>query len=170
MMQPPGLFRPDSLEVFHLPSGREIRIPKTKPTFKKWVGDFAEDTYGSKPILDVQGEPLFAELAILRIYQKDGWEGVWVDTYRGKYRTSWGDDGVKLPPDKIRLLQEIYARAGSRAGCFDVFCWKDDSVVFAESKCKRKDRIRATQLRWLEAAIDSGVPLDSLLVVEWSFE
>jgi hypothetical protein len=26
----------------------------------------------------VGGEPLFAELALLRIFQKDGWEGVWV--------------------------------------------------------------------------------------------
>jgi len=23
------------------------------------------------------------ELAVLRIFQKDGWGGVWVDTYRG---------------------------------------------------------------------------------------
>jgi hypothetical protein len=37
----------------------------------------------------------------------------------------------------MQLLQEIYDRAGSRAGCFDVFCWKDDySLVFAESERK----------------------------------
>lgn len=167
---PRALFS-DSHECLHLPSGREVDVPKTRPTFKRWwVGEFAGDTYGNKPIVDVDGEALFAELAILRTYQKDGWEGVWVDTYRGKYRTSWVDDGVELPSHKKRLLQEVYARAGSRAGCFDVFCWNDDSVVFVESKRKRKDRIRATQLRWLEAAISSRVTLDSLLVVEWSFE
>jgi hypothetical protein len=169
MIRHPSSLSPNLLEVVCLPSGKEARITKTSAIFERWRGEFAGDTYGNKPVLNVDGEPLFAELAILSTYQKDDWEGVWVDTYRGKYRTFWGDGGVTLPPDKMRLLQEIYARAGSRAGCFDVFCWKGDSLVFAESKRKAKDRIRATQLRWLEAAISSGVPLDSLLIVEWSF-
>ena len=171
MITHPRVLFPDSQESVHLPSGREIEVPETRPTFKLWADEFTGDTYGNKLILNVDGEPLFAELAILRAYQKDGWEGVWVETYRGKYRAFWGDDGgVELPPDKMRLLQEIYARAGARTGCFDVFCWNGDSVVFAEFKRSGKDRIRSTQLRWIEAAVDSRLKPESLLIVEWSLE
>lgn len=91
-----------------------------------------------------------------------------MDTFRGKYRTSWGDDGVELPADKERLLRDIFDRAGSRVGCFDVLCWKGDSVISAESKRASKDKFRPTQVWWIEAAISTGLPSGSLLVVEWS--
>jgi hypothetical protein len=32
-----------------------------------------------------------------------------------------------------------------------------------------RDRIRASQLRWLEAAMGTGLSADSFLIVEWSF-
>ena len=40
-------------------------------------------------------------------------------------------------------------------------------MVFAESKRAGADSIRASQVRWVEAALSVGVPLESLLVVEW---
>jgi hypothetical protein len=80
------------------------------------------------------------------------------------------DSREMLSPDKGQLLHGIYEQAGARVGCFDVFCWKDDSVVFAESKRAGRDRIRPTQLRWIEAALDSGLEPESLLIVEWSLE
>lgn len=169
MRYPNGL-EPDSHEIMPLPSGGKIHIPKSRPTFKRWTGRFEGDTYGNKPILDVDGEPMFAELAILRIFQRDGWDGVWVDTFSRKYRTAWGEDGgVKLSGDRLRLLKTIHQRAGSASGCFDVFCWKGERVLFAESKRRSKDRIRETQLRWLEAALQARLEPSSFLVVEWSF-
>lgn len=76
MIDYPRELTPDSQEIMYLPSGMEIYIPKARPTFKRWTGQFTGDTYGNKPILDVDGEPMFAELAILRLFQKDGWDGV----------------------------------------------------------------------------------------------
>ncbi len=161
---------PDSHETLLLPSAGEVRVPKTGPIFKRWTGEFTGDAYGNKPILDVDGEPMFAELAILRHFQKDGWDGVWVDTFSRKYRTSWGEEGVvKLSGDGLRLLKTIHQRVGSASGCFDVFCWKGDHVLFAESKRRSKDRIRDTQRSWLEAALRVGLEPDSFLIVEWSF-
>jgi hypothetical protein len=159
---------PETVENLHLPPGLDVQIPKAAPVFRLWSGEFTGDTYGNKPLLDVDRVPMFAELAILRLFQKDGWNGVWVDTIGKKYRTSWGEEGVvRLSGDKLQLLKAINQRAGSASGCFDVFCWKDDSVVFAESKRKAKDEIRQTQLAWLEAAMQTGLDASAFLIVEW---
>ncbi len=164
----PEQLMPETEENLHLPSGIDVQIPKAAPVFRLWSGEFTGDTYRNKPLLDVDGTPMFAELAILRLFQKDGWEGVWVDTFRKKYRTAWGDEGVvKLSGDRLQLLKAIHQRAGSASGCFDVFCWKDDFVVFAESKRKSKDQIRSTQLAWLEAAMQTGLDASAFLIVEW---
>jgi hypothetical protein len=165
----PERLMPETVENLHLPSGLDVQIPKTAPVFRPWSGEFTGDTYGSKPLLDIDGTPMFAELAILRLFQKDEWNGVWVDTFRKRYRTSWGEEGVvRLSGDKLQLLKAIHQRAGSASGCFDVFCWKDDSVVFAESKCRSKDEIRQTQLAWLEAAMQTGLDASAFLIGEWS--
>ena len=82
-----------------------MQIPKVAPVFRLWSGEFTGDTYGNKPLFDVDGTPMVAELAILRLFLKDGWDGVWVDTFRKKYRTSWEDEGVvRLSGDRLQLL------------------------------------------------------------------
>jgi hypothetical protein len=165
----PRLLIPKTIENLSLPSGALMRIPKAEPVFRKWQSEFTGNTYGNKPLLNVEGEAMFAELVILRLFQENGWEGVWVDTFRKKYRTAWGEKGVvKLSDDKLRLLKAIYARAGSSSGCFDVFCWKGEYVMFTESKRKSKDKIRETQLHWLEAATQVGLEPNSFLIVDWS--
>lgn len=159
---------PETVEDLHLPSGLNVQIPKAQPVFRLWSGEFEGDTYGNKPLIDVDGTPMFAELAILRLFQKHGWDGVWVDTFRKKYRTAWGEEGmVRLSGDKLQLLKTLHRKAGSVSGCFDVYCWKDDVVVFAESKRRSKDEIRQTQLVWLEAAMSAGLDSSAFLIVEW---
>jgi hypothetical protein len=167
-MRYPDLLVPITIEVIELPSGETVRIPKTEPTFNLWKGKPISDTYGDKTILDFDGEPVFAELAILRILQKDGWQGVWVDSFRKKFRTNYPVNSVALPPKQQRLLSEIYEKAGSNKGCWDVFCWRDDGTqLFAESKRQGRDRMRNSQRCWLEAAIKYGLPGAAFLVVEW---
>lgn len=168
MIDYPDLLVPDALEAMVLPSGDEAHIPKARPTLKRWTGEFGGDTYGNKPLVDMDGEPMFAELAILKLFRKEGWDGVWVDTFNRKYRTAWGGEGTgRLSGDRLELLKAIHRRAGSAHGCFDVYCWSEDLVLFAESKRASKDHIRDTQLRWLEAAL--GLEPSSFLVVEWFF-
>lgn len=129
-------------------------------------------TYGGKTVLDVNGEPVFAELGILRAFQRDGWDGVWVDTYRRRYRVVfWGDpEGVKPPREQQEFLDAIHSRAGTRSGCWDVFCWKHEFRLFAEAKRVGKDASRERQIKWLAAALELGVPVFSFLIVEWSVE
>lgn len=156
-------------EVISLPSGKDVEIPKARPVFDRWTGEPISDTYGNKAVLSVNNQPAFAELVILRTLMNDGWNGVWVDTFRHKYRTSCSPlNEVMLPVEKQELLDNIYYQAGLHSGCWDVFCWKNNSYLFAESKRYKHDKIRDTQRQWLEAALGLGLPTASFLVVEWS--
>lgn len=163
----PEPLRPTGREEVQLPSEGVILIPKATPSFRRWPGPPPVDTYGGKPIVILDGEPLFAELAILRLLRAVGWEGVWIDTYRNKRRVGM-DEYASLPPDQEALLQRIYQASGTRSGCFDVFCWREGAVLFAESKRKGYDSIRPTQVRWLSSALGIRLPVEAFLIVEWS--
>lgn len=168
----PDELTPRATEFLTLPSEREVELPKATPQFRMWTGLAPKDRYGGKPLLDFKGEMVFAELAILRLFERAGWQGRWVDGYRGKYRVGyWGDDTTKdLPPQQQAVLDAIRAKTGSRGGCFDVLCWRAGQTVFAEAKWKAHDRIRASQRRWLEAALGLGIPAGSFLIVEWAVQ
>ncbi|MDW8326180.1 MAG: hypothetical protein RMK99_06405 [Anaerolineales bacterium] len=168
-MQYPKLLCPVAYEECKLISGPVVRLPKATSTFRRWRGVSPIDTYGSKPIIDIDGSPGYAELAILKLLQKENWQGVWIDTFR-KVRRSAIDICAHLPPDQDKLLEKIYTTAGTKSGCFDVFCWRPDGVLFVEAKQKGRDRIRQTQIRWLSAALQIGIPIGSFLVVEWQAE
>ena len=170
-MHYPTLLIPNDTEVISLPSGIEVAIPKTQPLFASLSGEQINDNYGNKAVLNFNNEPAFAELVILRAFLNDGWQGVWVDTFRRKFRTSCNPlNAVTLPPKQQDFLDGIIERAGSRNGCWDVFCWKEDTRIFAESKRYKRDRIRDTQRKWLQASLDVGLSNTSFLVVEWSIK
>src|SRR3990167_8186963 len=135
-------------ENLSLPSGETIEVLKRLYLFQKWKGDKVKNDYGGKAVLDYENNPLFAELMILRLLEKEGWSGVWVDTYGKKLRKDLPEksDSVSLPLDKQSLLDSISKQAGGFKGCWDVFAWKDNEYLFAESKRVGKDSIRDTQI------------------------
>ena len=139
------------------------------------------NTFGEKPALDLSGSPSFAEIVILRKFLRAGWSGRWVETYaappmRPRFLTEWSVNGLKSsvtqPITEMRvttLLDAIaHANGHTYAGCWDVVAWDDDSVVFAGAKRKGKDQLKATQLRWIAAALEHGFLEEAFLVVEWS--
>lgn len=167
----PDFFAPNSTETIDLlHSKRLVVVPKALVRFNPWLGERPVDTYGKKPLIDWSGRCAFAELAILWEFEAAGWQGRWIDSYRGKFRTGyWESDCIKeLPAEQLHLFAKIRLAAGRRGGCFDVFCWSGDRVCFVEAKWTGKDRIRDSQRIWIEAAMDSGVRSDQLLVVEWA--
>jgi hypothetical protein len=168
----PALLTPTTTERVLLPSGREEALPKATPRFRKWTGEFPWSTYGGKPILDLGGEPLYAEFVILRLLEAEGWTGVWVNhVHRGRFPTRWTPSPIRIMPpgELLDLLDRIYARSGKRSGTFDILAWSGENALFAEAKHGGKDALRPSQRAWIEAALDEGVPLESLLVVEWGF-
>jgi hypothetical protein len=121
-----------------------------------------------------RGRTTFAELLILDLLKEQGWQGVWVSSFgrltfldQMPASSSLRKHGVAIPFDKSRLLKAISQTAETRGGCFDVMVWLDDDVRFFEAKRRKRDSLRRTQLRWIEAALKVGVRPDALNIVEW---
>lgn len=164
---PEGL-QPTSVYPITLPGGRTVEVSKATPKFQIWKGG-GIDTYGGKAILVVDDEPVFAELAILRTLQRDGWDGVWIDTYRNKFRRGLPEmsEPVDLTGTPLEFYDKLKAANGRTSGFWDVFAWKNREFVFCEAKRAKKDQITSTQKRWLEVALSEQLDLRSFLVVEW---
>lgn len=182
-MQLPALLSPITSEAISLSDGRVIAVPKTTPLFSAWAGDVPFDTFGGKAVLSHAGEPCFAEVVILRLFLEAGWSGRWVETYGAanmgpRMLSTWQPGSLKqqvLSPIADNIIQQrldsiACANRSTYSGCWDVVAWQGDELVFVESKRKKHDRFRPTQVRWLEAALASGLGPHSFLVVEWSVE
>ena len=173
-MDIPHELKPIFTTETRLPNGTTIAIPTARPVFSLWRGVPINFDYGGKPVLDFQGEACFAEIVVLRMLLRDGWDGVWVETYGGTHYlqtmpNAWKlkNEHVSLAVDKEDLLQKIW-NAAKTSTCFDVFAWKDERVLFCEAKHAGKDKLTNAQLRFLEGALACGIKIDSLLIVEWS--
>jgi hypothetical protein len=174
------------------PAGRVIaEVPAAFLRFPMWQGEPFVDDFGKKSsaMIDLNGEHLFAELAVLRLLEKDGWEGRWVNTYGGKgevwkYLTRWDD--VPRAEQKTRPIQadeprQLLARlAGFNKprrykGCWDVFAWRGDAIAFVECKRttpKSTDVVSKEKEEWVRSALFLGDPrltVDSFCFVQWDF-
>jgi hypothetical protein len=160
--------------------------------FPKWTGAPFIDDFGRKSaaLIELDGEHLFPELAVLRILEKDGWNGRWVSTYSAgkevwKYLTEWKDvsrDEQRTRPLEDAEPRQLIARiAGFNKprrykGCWDVFAWRD--AEFAFFQCKRRapkgtDVISRDQQEWLRSALYIGnrqVSEQSFCFVQWDYQ
>lgn len=147
--------------------GKEII--KTYQELPIWTGAKILDTYGSKTILDYKGQPLFAELYALRSFKEIGYEGVWADTYRRKYRTELPEKNeakIELPHFVQKQLDEINPK-GKLSGTWDLILWKSQEIRYVELKRRGKDAIRQTQIDFLNRALNYGVPINNFEIYEW---
>jgi hypothetical protein len=133
-----------------LASGEVVEtVPGVFVRFPQWKGAPFMDDFGKKSaaMVELDGEHLFAELAVLRLLEKEGWQGRWVNPYGGrgevwKYLTEWRDvpRGEQTSRSILEhaprdLLSRLAAASGTRyAGCWDVFAWRGSEYVFLESK------------------------------------
>jgi hypothetical protein len=177
----PEALTPTKTDEMILPSGEAVNIQVATPRFQAWTGESISNTFGGKPLLNVNGTPVFAELAILDLFIKSKWSGRWVETYgatnlKPYYFYRWDDCRLKeqkiFPLPETRdwsVLEKINNNRNGHSGFLDVMVWKDEHLVFAEAKHSKNDSIRDTQVAWLEAALEAGVPVESFLVVEWNY-
>jgi hypothetical protein len=159
-----------STEILTTSSGEGIEIYKYHFLFSEWKKPCSFDTYGGKAILNYNGEALFAELVVLRLFEQQGYKGVWVDTYRNKFWQRLPE--ISFPVVIDNKLQGIYDRiyktkGGKKSGCFDVIAYKGDQFIFAELKRSKKDSIRPTQVEWLQAGLTLGIDKFCYLICEW---
>lgn len=55
----------------------------------------------------------------------------------------------------------------SECGCWNVFLWKGSKVLFIELKKIKKDKIRDSQIKFYNKALEIGLRENSFLVIEW---
>ena len=137
-----------------------------KLRFQPWEGPLPTSSW-RKPIVGPPERPL-AELRVVTELEAQGWAAAWV--FRpGKFLSSWEPRCLaSLPTEALELHSRIGNRAGKAAGCWDVFGWRSGRPLFAELKrAGSSDRIRPTQLRWLEAALEEGLSVSDFVIVEW---
>jgi hypothetical protein len=129
--------------------------------------------WARKPRFSVRGSRSCAELAIVHHLRASGWDGVWVNAFRGELRTQW------FPAPAARQLAETgapgwaaeafsrlrAANGGTLSGFFDVFAWREPGqAAFVEAKVG-PDRIKPTQLRFVEIALRFH-RLEDFMIVE----
>lgn len=175
-----------------LPTGRAINeVPGLFLRFPRWTGSQFVDDFGkqSAGMVEMDGEHLFAELAVLRLLEKEGWSGRWVNTYSGKgevwkFLTEWRDvlrDEQKNRPIEEAEPRQLLARIAGlngRArykGCWDTFAWRGSEFVFIQSKRsapKASDTVKTEQENWLRSALylgDRRLSLRSFCFVQWDY-
>lgn len=165
--------------------GAAMRLPR-------WTGAAFADDFGRKSaaFVELDGEHLFAELAVLRLLERDGWEGRWVTTHGGahgeiwKLLTKWRDAPraeqrhVPIEDERARQLLASIAHANKPArytGCWDVYAWRGGEHVFVA--CKRdsassKDRLKRPQEEWMRMALAAHPGIftaDSFCVIQWDY-
>lgn len=167
----------------YLYSNREYLIPTICLYFPKWNGQGFENSFGKKPLICLDGKPMFAEQALQHLFLAEGWRSRWISTYaaprdKPRFLSNWIDKPINEQINQpiqdtgaSGLLQRIAERNdGSFYGCWDVFGWNNSDFLFVESKHSKKDSIRDTQLRWLNYGLMEGLSINNFLIVQWDFE
>jgi hypothetical protein len=157
-------------------AGELVHIRTQQWALEQWEGQDPPDLavpWARKPRFSVNGSRSCAELAIVHHLRAGGWDGVWVNAFRGELRTQW------FPAPAARQLAETgapgwaaetfsrlrAANGGTLSGFFDVFAWREPGqAAFVEAKVG-PDRIKPAQLRFVEIALRFH-RLEDFMIVE----
>jgi hypothetical protein len=129
--------------------------------------------YSMMPLVMVDKQAMFAELAVLGLFTKEGWDGVWADAFHRKYfnRMPNQSKGASLATYINQTLARIAGNNGqSRSGCWDLILWLDRTLLFVQLKsAAAREEIKGARIGWLDAALKSGFSLSQFMVVEWDY-
>jgi hypothetical protein len=128
-----------------------------------------DPVWASRPQVLLDGRALFPEIALLVLFQKAGWKGVWVDGAHRRYYDKMPNvsKGAGLDTRIASLLARVNAAAsGRRTACWDLVLWDRKDVLFIDVLPSPAAPGHA-RVAWLDAAVRTGVSLGQFLVVEW---
>jgi len=134
----------------------------------------------NKPLVDLGGRLLPAELAILEAELGPGEQGAWINSRGVKSgvvdlvaETEGADIGFKaerasLPAFVSEALKAVYEKSGLKKGCPDLVIWDSESrcLRLVEVKCPHWDQLTVEQIEFMRAARDLGIPTS---IAEWEF-
>lgn len=168
-------------ENFTLPQGT-VEVPKCVVQFQPWKGTPVKETFGGRPIISVNNEPMFAEVGVLMHLANSGWQARWLITKGRRNKeplclSQWIDDSYfKQQHHAIdnagvaRVLAAIaQANGNSYEGCWDIIAWMNNQLLLVMVKRNNKDFVTPAQNQWLSAALSIGLTEDNFLQVQWDF-
>ena len=171
---PEELLPIDDLYVL-LPGGKEVAVRRYRAQLHGCPEKPAislDRAYSAKPLVLVEKQAVFPELAVLAFFRRKGWEGAWVDASHRKFFDKMPNQskGISLGAHASQVLARIaqYADNG-RAGCWDLVLWADRAVAFAAVISGEAGALGEARTRWLGAAVKSGMSAGQFAVVEWEY-
>jgi hypothetical protein len=132
-----------------------------------------DEGYAAHPQVTHERDALFPELALLSLFQKEGWDGAWADTAHRKFFTIMPNKskGITLDARVNQTLARISgASAAGRCECWSLVLWQGKTQLFIEMLESAADgSFRRGRLEWLRAALRCGLSQNQFIVVEWSY-
>jgi hypothetical protein len=169
---PPDLERLDDLRI-DVGRRRGVPLVRCRVAFdfcSKPVPVGQDPAWAAKPQVLLDGRALFPEIALLMLFQKAGWKGVWFDPVhrRGYDKMPNVSKGAGLDTRVASVLAKVNAAApaGRRASCWDLVLWDGRSVLFVDVAPGPASPGHA-RIAWLDAAYRTGLSPGQFLVVEW---
>jgi hypothetical protein len=172
-----GAVRPEEATPVNIRGGVRVDVPTVRLRFREWKGPGPKrtwaqgwsDTYGKPLVVGGDDEPSVVEIEIVRRLSHAGWEAAWIDTL-GKapaWMRPWTDRGIGLPTAIAGIVARLRAASAPDGRPWDVVAWREDRVLFLDAKRRQHDRIRPSQVAWLDAAVRQRLPEVGFGIVEW---
>lgn len=130
-------------------------------------------TYMVKPaVVSINNNITFAEIAVVELFRKEGWNAYWVDTFHHKVWTDFleRENENILPSSLLTMFKKIKDNLDSRGGRWDIVAIKGEVTLFLECKAiPSHDKIRPFQIKWMKEAIKLGIPKENFIIIEWNY-
>ena len=148
-------------------SQRQVQVPAFQRLEQRFAGELPANfrTVPNKVAVDFDGAAVYPEFAIIRRLEAAGWNAAWRKNWHGA--AFWSDISTiaVIPAETLAIFDAVASTAG--AGAWDILAWKGRRVLFIESKQYGSDKLTPNQLRWLETALDQGIPLQAFAIYEY---
>ena len=139
------------------------------------------DRWWNKPLADLGGRVLPAELAVLAAEVGPHERGTWINSRGTKSgvidlirdtdsagKPSYKTRRAALPAFVSAALAAVYEKSGLSKGCPDLVIWEEagQHLRLVEVKCPHWDRPSVEQVEFMRVAATMGIPTS---IAEWEF-
>ena len=172
---PEELQAADDVEIT-LDTGRTVALHRYRVDFNACNERLLialDKAYSARPLVLVEKQPAFPEIALLGLFVKSGWQGAWVDLPHRKFFDKMPNisKGISLSTHANQVVSRVTEANGqSRAGLWDLILWQDRTVVFIRVVGRDADPSDdAAHARWLAAGLRAGLSASQFVVVQWGW-
>jgi hypothetical protein len=158
-----------------LATGKVVPVRRWRARFNpspERSGMGLDRTYAAKPLVLVDKQAVFPEIACLSLFQHNGWTGVWADAHHRKYfdKMPMQSKGTSLDAYANQAVSRIASNNGqSKAGCWDLILWENRTLVFVAVTDDEDADLDDARIRWLAAAVRSGLSPSQFWLVSWGY-